>query len=60
MPNTMAEAFCKEHLMTWTEHGEDFTDWRDRDIFRPALQRTLRHAGAISAVPSAWRRTTAA
>ena len=31
IPNTMAEAFCGEHLMTWTEHGEDFTDWRDGD-----------------------------
>ena len=26
MSNTMAEAFCEEHLITWTEHGEDFTD----------------------------------
>ena len=31
MPNTMAEAFCEEYLITWTEHGEDFTDWRDGD-----------------------------
>ena len=46
MPNTMAEAFCKEHLMTWTEHGEDFTDWRDANIFTSS-QRTL-EAGAIS------------
>ena len=46
MPNTMAEAFCEEHLMTWTEHGEDFTDWRDANIFTSS-QRTL-DAGAIS------------
>ena len=46
MSNTMAEAFCEEHLMTWTEHGEDFTDWRDGDIFTSS-HRTL-EAGAIS------------
>ena len=46
MPNTMAEAFCEEHLITRTEHGEDFTDWRDGDIFTDS-QRTL-EAGAIS------------
>ena len=46
MPNTMAEAFCEEHLITWTEHGEDFTDWRDTNIFTSS-QRTL-EAGAIS------------
>ena len=33
MSNTMAEAFCEEYLMTWTEHGEDFTDWREGDFF---------------------------
>ena len=31
MSNTMAEPFCEEHLITWTEHGQDFTDWRGRD-----------------------------
>ena len=46
MPNTMAEAFCEEYLITWTEHGEDFTDWRDGDIFTDS-QRTL-EASAIS------------
>ena len=46
MPNTMAEAFCEEHLITRTEHGEDFTDWRDGDIFTDS-QRTL-EASAIS------------
>ena len=46
MPNTMAEAFCEEYLITWTEHGEDFTDWRDGDIFTGS-QRML-EAGAIS------------
>ena len=46
MPNTMAEAFCEEHLITWTEHGEDFTGWRDGNIFTSS-QRTL-EAGAIS------------
>ena len=25
MPNTMAEAFCEEYLITRTEHGQDFT-----------------------------------
>ena len=28
MSNTMAEPFCEEHLITWTEHGQDFTDWQ--------------------------------
>ena len=46
MPNTMAEAFCEEHLMTWTEHGEDFTDWRDGDIFTSSHR--MNEAGAIS------------
>ena len=46
MSNTMAEAFCEEYLITWTEHGEDFTDWRDGDIFTGS-QRTL-EASAIS------------
>ena len=31
MSDTMAEAFCEEYLVTWTEHGEDFTDWLDGD-----------------------------
>ena len=46
MSNTMAEAFCEEHLITWTEHGEDFTDWRDGDTFTGS-QRML-ETGAIS------------
>ena len=46
MPNTMAEAFCEEYLITWTEHGEDFTDWRQGDIFTRS-QRML-ETGAIS------------
>ena len=46
MPNTMAEAFCEEHLMTWTEHGEDFTDWRDGDT-HANLDR-MRQAGAVT------------
>ena len=33
MSNTMAEAFCEEYLITWTEHGEEFTDWQEGDIF---------------------------
>ena len=33
MSDTMAEAFCEEYLMTWTEHGEDFTEWRDGDTY---------------------------
>ena len=46
MSNTMAEAFCEEHLITWTEHGEDFTDWRDGDT-QPNLDR-MRQAGALT------------
>ena len=46
MPNTMAEAFCEEHLMTWTEHGEDFTDWRDGDT--DANLDRMRQAGAVT------------
>ena len=42
----MAEAFCEEHLITRTEHGEDFTDWRDGDIFTSSQQ--MSEAGAIS------------
>ena len=33
VPDTMAEAFCEEHLISWTEHGQDFTGWLHRDIF---------------------------
>ena len=33
MSNTMAEAFCEEYLITWTEHGEEFTDWQEGDMF---------------------------
>ena len=32
MSDTMAEAFCKEHLITWMENGEEHTSWRDGDI----------------------------
>ena len=46
MSNTMAEAFCEEHLITWTEHGQDFTDWRDGDIFTGSQR--MSEAGAIS------------
>ena len=46
MSNTMAEAFCEEHLITWTEHGQDFTDWRDGDIFTSSHR--MSQAGAIS------------
>ena len=42
----MAEPFCEEHLITWTEHGEDFTDWRDGDIFTGSQR--MSEAGAIS------------
>ena len=46
MPGTMAEALCEEYLITWTEHGEDFTDWRDGDIFTRSHR--MSQAGAIS------------
>ena len=46
MPNTMAEAFCEEYLITWTEHGQDFTDWRDGDIFTRSNR--MSRAGAIN------------
>ena len=46
MSNTMVEPFCEEHLITWTEHGEDFTDWRDGDIFTGSHR--MSQAGAIS------------
>ena len=46
MSNTMAEAFCEEHLMTCTEHGQDFTDWQDGDIFTSSHR--MSQAGAIS------------
>ena len=46
MPNTMAEAFCEEYLITWTEHGEDFTDWRDGDT-QDNLER-MGQAGALT------------
>ena len=42
----MAEAFCEEHLMTWMEHGEDFTDWRDGDTFTNLHRMT--QAGAVT------------
>ena len=46
MSNTMAEAFCEEYLITWTEQGEDFTGWRDGDIFTGSQR--MSEAGAIS------------
>ena len=46
MSDTMAEAFCEEHLMTWTEHGEDFTDWRDGDT--DANLHRMTQAGAVT------------
>ena len=46
MSDTMAEAFCEEYLITWTEHGEDFTGWRHRDIFTRSNR--MSQAGAIS------------
>ena len=46
MSDTMAEAFCEEHLMTWMEHGEDFTDWRDGDTFTNLHRMT--QAGAVT------------
>ena len=46
MSNTMAEAFCEEHLITWTEHGQDFTDWRDGDIFTGSQR--MSEAGTLS------------
>ena len=46
MSDTMAEAFCEEYLITRTEHGQDFTGWRDRDIFTSS--RRMNEAGALS------------
>ena len=46
MSDTMAEAFCEEYLITWTEHGEDFTGWLHRDIFTRSNR--MSRAGAIS------------
>ena len=46
MSDTMAEAFCEEYLITWTEHGEDFTGWRHKDIFTRSNR--MSQAGAIS------------
>ena len=55
MPNTMAEAFCEEYLITRTEHGQDFTGWRDGDIFTSwrhgdifTSSRRMNEAGALS------------
>ena len=42
-----AEAFCEEHLITWTEHGEDFTDWRDGDIYANLHRMTQAGAATI-------------
>ena len=46
MSNTMAEAFCEEYLITWTEHGQGFTGWLHRDIFTRSNR--MSRAGAIS------------
>ena len=46
MSDTMAEAFCEEYLITWTEHGEDFTGWQHRDIFTRSNR--MSRAGAIN------------
>ena len=46
MSDTMAEAFCEEYLITWTEHGEDFTGWLHRDIFTRSNR--MSQAGAIN------------
>ena len=46
MSDTMAEAFCEEYLITWTEHGEDFTGWLHRDIFTRSNR--MSRAGAIN------------
>ena len=32
-PDTMAEAFCNEHLTAGTKHGEKNTGWEDKDIY---------------------------
>ena len=55
MSNTMAEAFCEEYLITWTEHGEEFTDWQEGDIFTSwrhgdifTSSHRMSEAGAIS------------
>ena len=46
MPGTMAEAFCKKHLVTWTEHREEHTGWEDGDIYTRSNR--MSRAGAIS------------
>ena len=46
MSDTVAEAFCEEYVITWTEHGEDFTGWQHRDIFTRSNR--MSRAGAIS------------
>ena len=33
MPDTMAEVFCKERLITWTEQGQGFAGWQYGDIY---------------------------
>ena len=55
MSDTMAEAFCEEYLITWTEHGEDFTGWLHRDIFTRSNR--MSRAGAISLFHP-WRAST--
>lgn len=42
----MAEAFCEEYLLTWTEHGRNFTDWQDEVIFADADR--INSEGAVS------------
>ena len=46
MSNTMAEAFCKEHLITWMENGEEHTSWEDGDIH--TTMRGITQAGGIT------------
>ena len=46
MEDTMAEAFCEEYLITWTEHSEDFTGWLHRDI--STRSNLMSRAGAIN------------
>ena len=46
MPDTMAEAFCEEYLITWTEHGQDFTSWLHKDI--STRSNRMSRAGALN------------
>ena len=46
MEDTMAEAFCEEYLITWTEHGEELTGWLHKDI--STRSNRMSQAGAIN------------